>query len=56
MEWSDRMNAAVNYIEENLAGRIDFNEAANRALCSTYHFQRMFFAVNGTTLGEYIRR
>ena len=56
MEWSDRMNAALDYIEENLAGEIDFNEVANRALCSTFHFQRMFFAVNGTTLGEYIRR
>ncbi len=56
MEWSDRMNAAVDYIEENLAGEIDFDEAANRALCSTYHFQRMFFAVNGVTPSEYARR
>ncbi len=56
MEWSERMNAAVDYIEENLAGEIDFNEAANRALCSTYHFQRMFFAINGLTPAEYARR
>ncbi len=56
MEWSERMNAAVEYIEENLAGEIDFNEAANRALCSTYHFQRMFFVLNGITPVEYARR
>ena len=56
MEWSNRMNAAVDYIEENLAGEIDLKEAANMALCSNYHFQRVFYAVNGTTLGEYIRR
>ncbi len=56
MEWSERMNAAVDYIEENLAGEIDFPEAANRAFCSTFHFQRMFLALNGLTLAEYVRR
>ncbi|OGN99285.1 MAG: hypothetical protein A2Y58_04495 [Chloroflexi bacterium RBG_13_51_52] len=56
MEWSERMNAAIGYIEENLAGDIDFNEAANRACCSLFHFQRIFFAVNGLTPAEYVRR
>ena len=56
MEWSDRMNAAIDYIEENLAGDIDFNKAANKACCSTFHFQRIFFAVNGLTPAEYARR
>jgi AraC family transcriptional regulator len=56
MEWSDRMNAAIDYIEENLAGKIDFNEAAKKAYCSTFHFQRIFFAVNGLTPVEYTRR
>jgi AraC family transcriptional regulator len=50
------MNAAVGYIEENLEGEIDFNEAANRAYSSIYHFQRVFLAVNGTTPAEYTRR
>jgi AraC family transcriptional regulator len=56
MEWSERMNAAIDYIEENLAGEIDFSEAAKRACCSTFHFQRVFFAVNGITPVEYARR
>jgi len=56
MEWSDRMNAAIDYIEKNLAGEIDFNEAAKRAFCSAFHFQRIFFAVNGLTPAEYARR
>jgi AraC family transcriptional regulator len=56
LEWSKRMNAAVDYIEENLAGELDFNEAANRAFSSTYHFQRVFLAVNGITPAEYTRR
>jgi AraC family transcriptional regulator len=56
MEWSERMNAAIDYIEKNLAGEIDFSEAAKRACCSTFHFQRVFFAVNGLTPAEYARR
>ncbi len=56
MEWSERMNTAIDYIEENLAGEIDFAEAAKRAFCSTFHFQRMFFALNGVTPAEYARR
>ncbi len=56
MEWSERMNAAIDYIEENLAGEIDFNEASNKACCSTFHFQRIFFAINGLTPAEYARR
>jgi AraC family transcriptional regulator len=56
MEWSERMNAAIEYIEENLAGEIDFSEAAKMACCSTFHFQRMFFAINGMTPAEYARR
>jgi AraC family transcriptional regulator len=56
MEWSDRMNAAIGYIEDNLAGEIDFNEAAKLACCSLFHFQRMFFAIIGVTPSEYARR
>ncbi len=56
MEISERMNAAIAYIEENLAGEIDFDEASKRACCSTFHFQRIFFAINGLTPAEYTRR
>jgi len=56
MEWSDRMNAAIDYIEDNLAGEVDFNEAANKAYCSLFHFQRMFFTIIGVTPAEYTRR
>ena len=56
MEWSDRMNAAISYIEDNLAGEVDFSEAAEKACCSLFHFQRMFFAIIGVTPAEYTRR
>jgi AraC family transcriptional regulator len=56
MDWSERMNAAVDYIEENLTGEIDFNKAAEKAACSTFHFQRVFFAIMRLTPVEYARR
>jgi AraC family transcriptional regulator len=56
MEWSDRLNSAIDYIENNLTGEIDTAIVAKKALCSDFHFQRMFSVVTGITLGEYIRR
>ena len=56
MEWSERMNAAVDYIERNLAGEIDYSKAAEKACCSVYHFHRIFLAINGLTPVEYSRR
>jgi AraC family transcriptional regulator len=56
MEWSDRMNAAISYIEDNLTDEIDYNQAAARACCSLFHFQRMFLAIIGVTPSEYTRR
>jgi len=56
MEWSERMSKALDYIEDNMAGEIDYNEVARLACCSTYHFQRMFMVVMDITLADYIRR
>ncbi len=49
------MNEALIYIEENLTSDIDFDEVARRAVCSEYHFKRMFSFLAGITLSEYIR-
>jgi len=56
MEWSDRMNAAISYIEANLDGDMDFSEAAKKACCSVFHFQRIFMVVMDMTPAEYVRR
>lgn len=56
MEWIERLNAAIDYLEANLTGEIDYEELAHRACCSTYHFQRMFGYMAGIPLSEYIRR
>jgi AraC family transcriptional regulator len=55
MAWSERMNAAISYIEDNLEREIDFNQAAKLACCSLFHFQRMFLAVFEVTPSEYTR-
>ncbi|NMM62289.1 AraC family transcriptional regulator [Clostridium sp. P21] len=56
MEWIERLNNAVNYIEENIKETIDLEEVSKIACCSTYHFQRMFAYIADIPLSEYIRR
>lgn len=55
MEWLEKLNKALQYIEGNLDGEIKYEKAANIACCTTYHFQRMFSYIAGTPLSEYIR-
>lgn len=50
-----QMNLAMQYVEENLAGIIDFNKLSKLAGCSQYHFRRMFAFLSGVSIGEYIR-
>lgn len=56
MDTIQSMNKAMQYIEERLTGEIDYQEAARLALCSEYHFKRMFSFLAGIPLSEYIRR
>ena len=42
MQWIEQMNAAMDYIEANLDGKIDMAELSRLACCSAFHFQRMF--------------
>ncbi|MCY9589804.1 AraC family transcriptional regulator [Paenibacillus chitinolyticus] len=56
MNGLEKMNGALAYIEANLTNDIDFKEVARLALCSEYHFKRMFSTLAGVTLSEYIRR
>lgn len=56
MEPLKPLNLALAYIEQNLAGEIDFQKVAQLACCSEYHFRRMFSFLSGMTLSEYVRR
>ncbi|EDX66380.1 AraC family transcriptional regulator [Bacillus cereus] len=55
MDSLKNMNAAMQYIEDNLTHDIDFKEVAKIAYCSEYHFKRMFSFLAGISLSEYIR-
>ncbi|WP_135551333.1 AraC family transcriptional regulator [Paenibacillus cymbidii] len=56
MNTLEHWNRAMAYIERQLGGEIDLQEAARLALCSEYHFKRMFSFLAGMPLAEYIRR
>lgn len=56
MDWLERFNKALNYIENNLDNEINYTKIAQAACCSEYHFSRMFSSIAGVSLSEYIRR
>jgi len=56
MDWLERLNQSLDYMEENLSGTISYERAAQIACCSVFHYQRMFSYIAGIPLGEYIRR
>jgi len=52
----DRLNQAVEHIETRLEGTVDVAELARIAVTSEYHLRRMFSALAGMPLSEYVRR
>lgn len=56
MEWIEKLNEAIGYMEEHLTDEIDYEQLGRIACCSSYHFQRMFAYMASVPLSEYIRR
>ncbi len=56
MEWIDRLNEAMRFVESHLEEEISYADIAAKAGCSVYHFQRMFGYMAGVSLSEYLRR
>ena len=56
MGWLERMNRALDYIEENLQGEVDLLAVAKIACQSLSGLQRFFSIVVDVSLSEYIRR
>ncbi|ARQ67570.1 AraC family transcriptional regulator [Streptomyces marincola] len=52
----DRLNEAMEHIESRLDGTVDAAELARIAWTSEYHLRRMFSALAGIPLSEYVRR
>lgn len=53
--WLEGLQSALNYIEEHLTDEVDVHDVAARAYVSAFHFQRIFSALCGMPLGEYVR-
>lgn len=56
MDVLNKLNRAINYVEENITEEIDLTKLAKLACSSTYDFQRMFSFITGVSIVEYIRR
>ncbi|MER7480375.1 AraC family transcriptional regulator [Streptomyces sp. NPDC126510] len=52
----DRLNQAMDRIERDLGHTVDAAELARTACTSEYHLRRMFSALAGMPLSEYVRR
>jgi AraC family transcriptional regulator len=52
----ERLNEAMARIEDDLEGEVDVRQLARIAGTSEYHLRRMFSALAGIPLSEYIRR
>ncbi|WP_327707335.1 AraC family transcriptional regulator [Streptomyces decoyicus] len=52
----ERLNQAMEHIECHLDQRIEVADMARQVLMSEYHFRRLFSALAGIPLSEYIRR
>ncbi|MBQ8883326.1 MAG: AraC family transcriptional regulator [Oscillospiraceae bacterium] len=53
--WTENIQKAIQYIEENLTEAIDVNDIASKAYVSPFYFQKIFNVLCGFTVGEYIR-
>ncbi|WII39120.1 helix-turn-helix domain-containing protein [Paenibacillus thiaminolyticus] len=50
------IESAVQYIETHLKGPLHADEVARHVHISYYHFHRLFHAMTGETIGDYIRK
>lgn len=55
MNWMEGMQRSIDYIEEHITEKIDYEALAKYSCMSSYNFQRVFGILSGYTLGEYIR-
>ncbi|MDG0052686.1 AraC family transcriptional regulator [Paenibacillus sp. P2(2022)] len=56
MDYFKRIQCAIEFIELNLREDLKIAEIASQAYFSAFHFQRVFQAISGFTVQQYIRR
>ncbi len=55
MDYYERIQSAVHFIEENLRNELKITDIAAKSCFSPFHFQRLFQAVSGFSVQKYIR-
>lgn len=55
MNYYERIQLSIDYIEQNLEDKIDIKSAAQKAFMSQSSYYRLFFAIVGYSVKEYIR-
>ncbi len=53
--WVEEFQESINFIEENLASPLEIEDIAGVAALSSFYYQRIFGAMCGMSVGEYIR-
>ena len=53
--WVEGFQESIDFIEENLTEELDIEIIAGKAAWSPFYYQRIFGALCGVTVGEYIR-
>ena len=56
MDVTQRIQKAIDFIEEHLTEKIEYEEVSKCAFFSSFHFQRLFGITCKITIGEYIRK
>ena len=55
MDWTKGLQNAIDYIEDHMLEKINYDTVAAQSFSSSYHFQRIFCILCGFTVGDYIR-
>jgi AraC family transcriptional regulator len=55
-EYTNRINRAIDFIEKNIDGKLTLANISDAAGFSAFHFHRIFRAMTGETLNNYIKR
>ncbi len=53
--WIEGFQESIDFIEQNLTEELDIEAIAGKAVLSPFYYQRIFGALCGMTVGEYIR-
>ena len=53
--WIEGFQESIDFIEQGLADELDIGDIAEKAALSPFYYQRIFGALCGMTVGEYVR-